>query len=100
MMDFDEADCLAVDPFAGDFGSPGDKTFRDKMVTCLVGTKACDGCGSKIELRTRYRTIVAKFDGQLHQYRYCTHCCAAMAKSWKDEGRAWEKRLQLRDQHA
>jgi hypothetical protein len=91
--DFDEAACLQVDPFAGDYGSPGDKTLRDSIVTAR---KACE-CGECLELTepgTRTRVIVAIFDGELHHYRYCAKCCDAMSISEKDDGKAWEKRRQ------
>lgn len=97
MTDFDEAACLAVDPFDGDFGSPGDRVFRDKICTCIVSPKGCIWCEGTVEVGTRYRSVVAKFDGELRTYRYCTHCCAAMAVSETDGGEAWENRLQLRD---
>lgn len=99
MTDFDEADCLAVDPFDGDFGSPGDTIFRDKIVIPRK-THECACCMRLTDVGTKTRVITALFDGELHQYRYCTHCCAAMAISEKDGGRAWAKRTNLRNQHA
>jgi hypothetical protein len=31
-----ERECLATDPFAGDFGEVGDRTLRDKIVTSAM----------------------------------------------------------------
>lgn len=37
MTTFDEAECLKVNPFEGDFGSPGDKVLKDKIGTARKG---------------------------------------------------------------
>ncbi len=98
MTDFDEAACLACDPFEGDFGSPGDKVFSDKIVIPRKSHE-CSCCTRLTDPGTKTRVITALFDGEPHQYRYCTHCCAAMAISEKDAGRAGEKRWGLRNKH-
>lgn len=42
--------------------------------------------------------LAAVFDGTLMSYRWCSECCAAMAASWTDDGRAWEDRVRLGDE--
>ena len=94
MNTFDEAGCLKTNPFEGDFGSPGDKVLRDKIATARKGG-TCGMCRQEVDLGERVRTLVAVFDGALMSYRWCSTCCAAMAESWIDSGRAWEARASL-----
>ncbi|MFA6132628.1 MAG: hypothetical protein WC869_01275 [Phycisphaerae bacterium] len=96
MTKFNEARCLAVDPFDGDFGSPGDRIFRNVIVTSRKAL-TCSCCNQLSVPGTRVRVIVALFDGDLHRYRYCAECCSAMAKSWTDRGKAWEARIAIRE---
>ena len=91
----DEADVLACNPFEGDFGSPNDRTLRDKMVTARKAGE-CHLCGQQIQPGTRTRSMTAIFDGELASYRWCNACCAAMALSWEDAGTAYEARAALR----
>jgi len=93
---FDEAACLAFDLFDGDFGDPDDKVLKDKIVTNLGGPRPCAWCGETAELLTRNRVVVARFEGAIRQYRYCEHCCIAMAKYEKDDGDAIEARSMLK----
>lgn len=94
MQVYDEAECLKTNPFEGDFGSPGDKVLKDKIVTARNGG-ACGMCRQEIVPGERVRTLVAVFDGALMNYRWCSACCASMADSWTDDGRAWEARARI-----
>ncbi len=75
---------LQFDPFDGDFGAPGDTTLSNKMVTARK-TGPCSHCGCTICKGERIRSMSAKFDGTLMNYRWCAPCCAAMAKCQADE---------------
>ena len=94
MTTFDEAECLKVNPFEGDFGSPGDKVLKDKIGTARKGG-TCGMCRQDIVPGERVRLLAAVFDGTLMSYRWCSECCAAMAESWTDDGRAWEARVRI-----
>jgi hypothetical protein len=87
-----ERECLATDPFAGDFGEVGDKTLRDKMVTARKGGICHDCCG-EITPGSRVRSRADIFDGELMHFRWCEPCCRAQALSWTDDGKAWEARI-------
>jgi hypothetical protein len=87
----DEKLALEVNPFEGDFGSPGDVTLSKKIVT-LRKERECDHCGQMAKKGTRCRTQSEIFDGDLHRYTWCTDCTAALATSWDDDGDAWEAR--------
>lgn len=91
---FSEYDCLCCGPFEGDFGSPDDRILKDKIVTARKDGE-CHLCNQQIQPRTRIRTMTAVFDGELMSFRWCTACCAAMAKSLYDDGEAWEERAAL-----
>jgi wobble nucleotide-excising tRNase len=95
MGTFEEKDCLDCNPFEGDFGSQGDRILTDKMVTARKGGE-CSLCAQEIKAKERIRTMSAVFDGEFTSYRWCNDCCAAMAKSWTDDGEAWEERYRLR----
>jgi hypothetical protein len=90
---------LSVDPFAGDFGSPGDRTFSDKIV---IARKAgeCHCCAQTIKPKERIRRRVDLFDGHVHTFRWCSACCDAMALSRTDAGAAWTARERLRSDNA
>lgn len=90
-----EADVLAVDPFEGDFGEPGDMTLKNIMVTARKAGE-CHLCGRLTVPGTRVRVMTEKFEGRLEYYRWCNKCCEAMAKSWHDDGRAYERRAAMR----
>ena len=97
MTTFDERACLQVNPFEGDFGSPGDRVLKDKIGTARkCGT--CGMCRQEIQQGERVRLLAAIFDGQMMSYRWCSACCAAMAVSWHDAGRAWTARVRLGDE--
>lgn len=89
-----EIDCLACNPFEGDIGSPNDRILKDKMVTARKGGE-CYLCEQDIKAGERIRTMAAVFDGEMHSYRWCYACCLAMAKSWLDDGHAYEQRSTL-----
>ncbi|CAG9172517.1 hypothetical protein CURE108131_22985 [Cupriavidus respiraculi] len=88
-------DCLALNPFDGDFGSPGDMVFADRV--CLArkpGT--CNDCLGAINAGEQQRRLDAKFDDTMRSYRWCALCCHAMALSWHDNGAALQARWILR----
>lgn len=90
-----KADCLNVDPFAGDFGAIGDRIFSDRIGKARKpGT--CGDCAGDILPGEEQRRLSALFDGEMHSYRWCSLCCAAMALSWTDDGEAMEDRAELR----
>ena len=91
---YDEAACLDYYPFSGEFGTPGDKILSDRIVTARKPLSSpCAYCGGNIEPETRTRKMAAVFDGSFHAYRWCSDCCAAMAKSWQDGGAALTRRI-------
>ena len=90
-----ERDVLNYYQFQDDFGDPSDITFRDRMVKARK-KHSCTYCGGKIEEASQYRYEVHKFDGQVMTYKTCYYCCAAMAKSRTDDGKALERRLARR----
>lgn len=94
MNEAQEADCLKCNPFEGDFGEPGDRVLKDKIVTARKAG-VCGMCRQEVTPGERVRTLSAVFDGALMSYRWCEKCCEAMASSWTDEGRAWEARVAL-----
>lgn len=55
-------------------------------------------CRQEIVPGERARLLAAVFDGTLMSYRWCSECCAAMAASWTDDGRAWEARVRIGDE--
>lgn len=94
MTETQEIDCLKCNPFEGDFGSPGDKVLKDKIVTARK-SGICGMCRQEIKPGSRARTLAAVFDGDLMSYRWCEKCCEAMAASWTDNGDAWEARVAI-----
>lgn len=91
----DEEAVLATDPFAGDFGSPGDRTLKDKMGNARKAGP-CQDCGQTIQPGERIRLRTDIFDGEMMSFRWCQLCCEAMAISADDEMDAWSKRIALR----
>ncbi|MBG7616517.1 hypothetical protein IWC96_14660 [Brevundimonas sp. BAL450] len=77
-----EADVLAYDPFAGDFGGSDDQPFVDKMVTARKPHPECHCCAGPIQMGERHRYKCDKYDGELMSWRWCWACCVAMARSW------------------
>lgn len=93
-----EADALAYDPFAGDFGMPGDRWLRNAIVTARKA-HPCFECTQQINPGERTRIIAAIFDGEFFSYRWCQLCTEAMAISWTDNGKALDARHKLRGTH-
>lgn len=83
MTESQETACLSFDPFAADFGAPGDKVLKDKMVTARKHGP-CSDCGQTIQPGERVRSLAAVFDGSFMNYRWCALCCTAMALSDED----------------
>jgi hypothetical protein len=94
MISFDEVECLKVNPFEGDFGSPGDRVLKDKIGSARKNG-ACGMCRQEITPGERVRMLAAVFDGALMNYRWCSTCCSAMAASLTDNGEAWEAQARL-----
>ncbi|WP_426304061.1 hypothetical protein ACN9MJ_13685 [Acidovorax facilis] len=69
---------LQFDPFEGDFGTPGDKVFSNRMVIARK-PGPCSHCGTAIAKGERIRRQESKFDGELMTHRWCALCCMAMA---------------------
>jgi len=95
LTDEQKADCLSVDPFAGDFGGIGDRIFSDRIGKARK-PGACGDCAGDILPGEEQRRLSALFDGEMRSYRWCSLCCAAMALSWTDDGEAMEERAELR----
>lgn len=99
-VDFNEAHALMADPFAGDFGELGDKTLSDKIVKARKGYECNDCCGTiSPGEKCRARTDVT--DGDIQRYRWCQHCCAAMAVDGSEDedesGSEWGRRIAIGD---
>lgn len=86
-----EAQCLADDPFAGDFGGAGDsdRILSDKMVTARKGGE-CHTCAEIAQPGTRNRVRTEVYDGELMSFRWCEPCCRLMARAHVDEAAATE----------
>lgn len=92
---FNEEACLSYDPFAGDFGSPGDRLLADKIVTAAKAHEHCQICDGPIAKGERHRSRQEIVDGEMMAHRFCGLCCVAMAKSWDDEGAEIDARTSL-----
>ena len=92
-------DILDFDPFEGDFGSPSDKVFSNRMAVARK-PGPCSHCNTEIAKGERIRRQTSKFDGELMTHRWCAMCCAAMASYDSDldgeELPEYEKRSCLR----
>lgn len=93
MTTFDEKECMACNPFEGDFGD-GEIVLTDKIVTARKGG-TCHLCRQEIKPGERIRTRKEAYDGKIDNFRWCSECCSAMAASWTDDGKAWEARAAL-----
>ncbi len=82
-----ERDCLADDPFEGDYGGSGgsDGVLSDKMVTARKGGE-CHHCAGQAEPDTRNRVRVEVYDGEFMRFRWCEPCCRAMAEYVQNGG--------------
>lgn len=88
---WNENDCLAYDPFAGDDYGGGFVDFGAKIVTGR-GDYECHICRGSISPGDRHRVDSCILDGERLHARFCGHCCAAMAKAGQDGGEAIEAR--------
>lgn len=93
---FSENDCLAYDPFDGDFGMPGDRILKDKIVLARKSGQ-CHICGQQIKPGEKIRSMAAVYtDDGFMSFRWCSECCAAMAAYWGDDVEAIDRRYALR----
>jgi hypothetical protein len=83
-----ERDCLADDPFAGDFGD-GERILSDKMVTSR-GVGECHDCAETPLPGTRNRVRVEAYGSEILRFRWCETCCRLMARAHVDEAAANE----------
>jgi hypothetical protein len=88
---------LEYNPFEGDFGDPGDRSLRDKIVN-FRKAGGCHICGRDVKPGTLGRSLTMLWvsDRAVRTYRYCTACTEAMACCWTDEGKALDVRYGLR----
>lgn len=70
---------LDYNPFEGDFGEPGDRTLRDKMVRAKKA-HTCSNCKGPIVIGEHHRSRTELSDGSIMQFRWCALCCDAMVK--------------------
>lgn len=87
-----EQQVLTHDPFAGDFGGPGDRCLKDKMVTARK-SGPCHNCNQVIQTGDRVRSRSDIADGELMSFRWCRLCCEAMAAD--DDGAEVERRIEI-----
>ena len=93
-----ERDCLACDPFDGDYGGSGDSdgVLSDKMVTCRKPAK-CHLCEGEAVPGTRIRRRAEVYDGEFMRFAWCHPCCQAMAHSDGDD-EAYMERQRIGDE--
>lgn len=89
-----EARCLAYNPFDGGKGDDQTRVLRDRIVTARKGGECCICLGNIIS-GMRVRVQVGVLDGRAKSFRMCEPCCNAMAASWRDDGRAIERRTSM-----
>lgn len=90
-----EADCIACDPFEGDFGGGGqsDGVLSDKMVWCRKQGE-CHTCAGEVAISMRVRRRAEVYDGEFMRFAWCQPCCEAMAKA-KEDPAAYEDLIAL-----
>lgn len=93
MSNFDERECLAVNPFEGDFGD-GEVRLEDKIVTARK-VRQCNLCGEDVEPGTKTRVRAEAYGGKIYRYAWCNKCCVAMAIRWEDGGAELQARSAL-----
>jgi hypothetical protein len=87
---------LQYDPFKGDFGDPGDRSLRDKIVKFRRGGE-CHICAGEVTPGSQGRSLTMAWETDgLMSYRFCAECTDAMAASWNDDGKQLEARYHLR----
>jgi len=98
MTEYSEENCLACDPFDGDYDGCGDSDgiLQDRIVRAAkLHECKCHLCAGSIQKGDRHRYRVEVYDGELMSFRWCPECCAAMAASGDDDGEAFEARLAI-----
>lgn len=90
-MTFRDRDVLNYRPFQGD------ETDVTQLADRFVVTRyahACTLCWEEIPPRARVRALteINNEEHRVKTFYFCAPCCAAMAKSWRDHGRAIEHR--------
>lgn len=89
------AEACRYNPFDGDFGDPGDRTMRDKIVRFRFAHDCCM-CPATIQKGETGRALTMLWaDGSpapICTYRYCAECTKAMALVFKDNGKALDAR--------
>ncbi|MEW7867500.1 hypothetical protein [Aeromonas diversa] len=71
---------LSFNPFEGDFGEPGDRTLKDKIVK-FRKPHVCHICDGDIQVGEIGRNLVEVFSGDIGSFYFCQVCCVAMSKS-------------------
>lgn len=71
---------LYFNPFEGDFGEPGDRTLKDKIVK-FRKPHVCHICDGDIKVGELGRNLVEVFDGDIGSFYFCHDCCVAMSES-------------------
>lgn len=89
--------CLLYNPFQEDDSDT--RQLSDKIVTVRKGGDCCI-CFETIRLGEHSRKQTAIVDGRIASCRMCEECCAAMALSWADGGKAIEQRTSNGIEHA
>jgi hypothetical protein len=86
---------LSYNPFQGD----RDCNVRGLTDRMVVGryVHQCQICSGPIAKGERHRakTEVSYDDRRVMTFRFCALCCAAIAKSWRDDGRALDERYAI-----
>lgn len=91
---FDEKECMAYNPFEGDFGD-GEVVLKDRIGRARK-PGPCQICTGEIKPGERIRMRAEAYDGAIQTFRWCSACCHAMAISWEDSGEELERRESLR----
>lgn len=83
--------CLLYNPFQGD--ETDVRVLNDAFVTTRYQQR-CQVCLDDIPAgaRVRARREINNEDRKAMTFYFCEPCCAAMARCWKDDGRAIEAR--------
>ena len=91
--------CMSDDPFAWDYDGGGDSDciLSDKMVTNRKGG-TCHACKGPCEPQTRNRVRSEVYDGEFMRFRWCVHCCFAMAAASLGRESLIETRISLGNQ--
>ena len=77
------SEALYFDPFEGDFGEPGDRTIKDKIVKFRKPHR-CHICDVTTQVGEVGRNRVDVFAGALYSVYFCHECCVAMVASLDD----------------